>query len=287
MTSLVKIGKYSRRFLSASLDGTIKAWDVPGNRCIKTIGTRGYSGVEGLAVRRLTAEDDVEDGKGEYLLYAALSSGYVQIFSLCFDVADLSEPSRNRKLTLSEMPLVEIPPVNFPSSLPEDKKDGPGASDWWSIDGVGSAWSIDVDSTGQWMVVGCKYGAVRLFQLDEDRLKAIKQEKETAAADAAASVDVAGPSAYKEVFNFKRNSAGINKVRFIESTSASQPPDVVIATADGTPFRLTFVSSGDGAFQPRVAEEYTGWEAGESVEGIGLLGDHIALAGAEGCIRVY
>lgn len=293
-----------KRFLSASMDGTLKVWDVAAEKCIKTIAVRRMSGVEALSVVRLpaSAQDEVEDGMGEYIVMAGLSSGYTDIFSLRLNVIEPAKPpARDAEddqptpavVSIEEEILDSIPPINWPSTLPEGVT-APGATDFWSLDDTGNVWALDSRVEGDAtirLVAGTKSGVVRLLTLDVNALASVRHAKEKECEDEGSGDTVMSTAestvTYSEIVNFRRNTSGITNVRLHGPTSN----DVTVATQDGTPFRVTFDSENTLAgtrYVPRVKEEYTGWEAGDAVDGIALLQDGgVALAGAEGCVCVY
>ncbi|PWN18042.1 hypothetical protein BCV69DRAFT_314886 [Microstroma glucosiphilum] len=340
VTSTAILGR-GKRIVSASLDGTIRVWDVRAGKSVRMIGCRGWSGVECLRVLKLngaatSSEAQEEEGLGDYLAIAGLSSGYVQVFLLRITQDTTTQtPAQNsqeeddeasvKPVTVTDWPLLEIAPRSWPT-LPEGQSQ-PGASDFWKVEpSTGAVWSLDIverssppssssavaaPESGDAahsarssldLVTGSKTGIVRLFRLElgsrataSDISNGDAQEGEE---DSGAPLSLAS----REVLNFRRNTASIHALRFLTSEGrASSPPDAVVATGDGTPFRLTFKSTSSGTvshgeqeerLEPSVKEEYTGWEAGEPVHGIGVInagmeGERILLAGAEGMVRVY
>jgi hypothetical protein len=342
VTSTAILGR-GKRIVSASLDGTIRVWDVRAGKSVRMIGCPGWSGVECLKVLKLkggrmaSEADEDEEGLGHYIAIAGLSSGYVQVFLIRIsqdrsakappkdgqEDDDDDETSANT-VTVADWPLLEIAPRSWPT-LPEGQSE-PGASDFWKVEPTsGAVWSLDVverspsaaqerQSTSSTLdlVTGSKTGVVRLFRLELGATA-------TPPTDSSVEEDSTAPLSLtsRELLNFRRNTASIHALRFLPSEPSasprrsSGPPDAVVATGDGTPFRLTFNGASSGTpsasssgpsvqqqeqqlqrLEPCIKEEYTGWEAGEPVHGIGVInagteGERILLAGAEGMVRVY
>lgn len=365
ITSLAMLGR-GRRIISGSLDGTIKIWDVAAERCIRTMAVRRMSGVESLVVLPVAAKassNEEEEGMGEYLVFAGLSNGWIEVFSLRLELLEASrpagpdeetEPGKPAEIRVQDFSVAQVAPIRYPSDLPEGR-DTPGATDFWHVVDTGAVWSIDVSvvasSSKGYIVAGTKAGVLRLFSIDVESLSAYGERKRHVAdspdqldADAVMSANeeevLERTASPLEVVNIRRNSAGINAVRFLnqkqnpgggaeeadgdqtmgnvsgmtassaKSSHSSGPPDVVVATSDGTPYRLGFSSASPAAadLSAFVVCEYTGWEAGDSVEDIALVHRHqpqqqqqnagggeaaqpleprVLLAGAEGCLRVY
>ncbi|CAO1623322.1 unnamed protein product [Sympodiomycopsis kandeliae] len=289
----ISILSRGKRFLSASLDGTIKSWDVAAEKCLRTIAVRRMSGVESLSVVRLSENDSEEDGMGKYILFAGLSSGWTDVISLQLNLLEPSKPSTEEgeqpipaRIEIIDKALESIPPVDYPTDLPEGVSQ-PGATDFWSITTTGSVWALDaqlsVDSGAINLIMGTKSGVVRYHTVDLSVLSQIEQTKQSQrqAEDQPQqqeedTITLAAPTSYSESLNFKRNACGITALRWLNAS------DVLVTTSDGTPYRVHLA---DGV--PLVTEEYTGWEAGDSVDGIGVCGDKVMLAGAEGCLRYY
>lgn len=332
VTSTAILGR-GKRIVSASLDGTVRVWDVRAGKSVRMIGCRGWSGVECLKVLKLkgaadASEAEAEEGLGDYLAVAGLSSGYVQVFLIRISQDPATRaPAKNGQeeeddegsasaITVTDWPLLEIAPRSWPT-LPEGQSP-PGASDVWKVEPTtGAVWSLDVAERSFYsgsgkgdasqgagsrldLVIGSKTGIVRLFQLELGSAADSNGQEEE---DTTAPLRLTS----REVLNLKRNTASIHALRFLPPSTAvgqSGPPDAIVATGDGTPFRLAFNVIGAGPtngnpvqeqqqrFEPSVKEEYTGWEAGEPVHGIGVInagteGERILLAGAEGMVRLY
>lgn len=317
-TQILSRGK---RFLSASLDGTVRLWDVAAEKCLKTIAVKRMSGVESLSVMRINGHetDTVEDGMGKYIIFAGLSSGWIDVISLRLDLVKAQQPPEEEgdgpipaEVSITEESLVSIPPIQYPSDT-EGKE--PGATDFWSLDATGSVWSLDAvrstkDEDAILVAAGTKSGVVRLFSVGISALSAIEQAKQAERDNPdAMDTSTSGAEGFQEHFNFRRNTSGITNLRFVPSSASTSTsvPDLVIATQDGTPARITFDEQGqqgqggggDGTTSsldnvvPRVKEEYVGWEAGDPVEGIAIEQQRqeevgrVFLAGAEGCVRAY
>lgn len=361
-----------KRILSASLDGTIRLWDVATERCLRTIAVRNMSGVESLSLHPVSSsqappaesgqdKEEEEEGLGRYVLFAGLSSGFIDVFSLDITVLEAAKPAvvdengeeeeeaQPVKLAVQDFGLLSVPPTKYPSDLTGSAAvQGPAATDFWSLVPSGAVWSMDVivvedsaDHSTCYVAAGTKNGIVRLFAVNIGNLVSIVKEKESAA-QAQGDVEIPGTAvgegaeeqqellllqksqAFTELLNLRRNPAGVTALRFVPRTgsaSSRAAPDLVVATQDGTPFRVGFEltmnhdMSGDATaaaaserttrWVPQVKEEYIGWEAGDAVECIALIPLHsaissqsgqkaaaeelfrIALAGAEGQVMIY
>lgn len=271
VTGLSILGR-GKRFLSSSRDGTVKLWDVPSEKCLTTLSTSRVSPVESLAV--LPLDHDEVEATGSWIVFAGTAAGVIEAFLLSIQPVPAGEGDGDEDAApplpqITSRSLSSISATTYPSDLPEGVT-GPGSTDHWSLVSSSAVWSLDVcaGEGAAWLVAGTKTGIVRLFEVD---VASVQQEDAQLA---------------REHCNVRRNDAGINAVRFV--ATPSNAPDVIVATTDGTPYRLSWQSG-----VPRVAEEYTGWEAGDAVEEIALVrgtsgeDTRVALAGAEGCVRVY
>ncbi|CAO1624196.1 unnamed protein product [Parajaminaea phylloscopi] len=344
ITCSAMIGK-GKRFLSGSLDGTLRLWDVASERCLRTMAVRNMSGVESMAMLPIVGHTQVEaeeDGTGRYLVFAGLSSGWIDVFSVKISVQEPAraavvdaqgneeEPARAAQLSIQDYRLLSIAPIEYPTDLPVSTSQtptGPAASDHWAIVPSGAVWSLDamiVKGAAQapstlHIAAGTKNGLIRLFEPDVPALAALADAKEAAEMDGTLEVqehrERLEALAVRETLNIRRNPAGVNALRFVPQGAVGdhkRPPDVVVATSDGTPWRLAFVAealpettsseqTSDAVWIPYVKEEYTGWEAGDSVECIafaptaqsgdggtaGIYSPRVVLAGAEGMIVTY
>jgi len=237
-----------RNVLSSSKDGSIRLWDVGEGKCVTSMYSEGFTGVERLATGSKqacpsdTATTDTESktlaGESasdtyDKVVYAALSSG-------SFGAYDLS----SKRAIFGCIPHLPAMTSNFRSAL----SGGPIhalAHDGNHLLATGSSKGIIVIRDTR-MLSAASHQAVAVFQ---------------------------------------RNEAGINDLAFVPS-SGSEQPDLVIATSSGLPCRVGFNGSDQGA-NVKIVEEYAGWEA-VPIETVAVASDgSFWLAGGEGGIRRY
>lgn len=308
VTSLSILGR-GKRFLSSSRDGTLKLWDVPGEKCLRTLHTSRVSPVESLAILPLPAKDlprDEGEATGSWLVLAGCANGSIEPFTLRIDALPLSaDEDEQPQVAIYSLSLPHIPPTTYPSDLP-DGTTAPGSTDHWALVPSSAVWALDImlahhdhddkqEGASSWIVAGTKTGLVRLFEIGHGGMQRIGEMvgRMHEDRDEQGQEQEESSPLVREHCIVRRNDSGVNAVRFVPFTTSRGPPDVVVATTDGTPYRLTWdAAQEEDALTPRVAEEYTGWEAGDAVEEIALLAREgqdvkVGLAGAEGCVRVY
>ena len=262
VTSTVILG-VGRNILSGSKDGSIKLWDVGAGKCVSTMHTKGFSGVETIAVgegasalresiRRqsglgdgnnssfLSEEDfvprtlagELQEDTADKLVFTGLSSsnGLLTVFDLA-----------SKKTVIETFP--HIPPS---ASVPEDRRGG-------------AIHAIAYDPESHLLASASAKGVV------------VVRDLSTMSAD--------GES--KSMRIFSRNQAIVNDLAFVKTMSGV---DLIVTPASGLPFRVSMLESDS----VKVVEEYAGWEAVPvNSVAVGAGEGNIWVAGGEGGIRQY
>jgi WD40 repeat protein len=149
-----------------------------------------------------------------------------------------------------------LPSTLFPSG------EGPKAVDQWEQVTSGSVEAMDWCRDTNLLIAGCNNGVTLAH--DMRMLSSSNGENSE-------------NSNRSLVASWRRNGAGINKIHLLPTSN-----EALLATTDGTPYRVNLQGQ-----QPRVVEEYNGWDV-DNVQGSALdAKGRVWLAGANGYLRMY
>lgn len=220
-----------------------------------------FSAVNAISLGRDSGDTSASQGN---LLVTGLSNGLIEAH-------DLS----------SRQVVFRVPTTLFPSGS------GPAASDSWEQVTTGGIETLDWSRDSNLLTAGSSNGIVLVH--DMRMLSTFTAEAPSTIPATAQDVD-----AYRGlVASWRRNGAAINDIALLPGSSHRQ---ALIATADGTPYRVDLCGPHGGAegqagtastFVPRVVEEYNGWDV-DNVQACGVdYRGRTWLAGAEGKVRMY